>query len=138
MKTRSVQLATFLVFGVMLGGGADRSLAQGREPQPTAPIKPKRKPMHFTLPVALVPTLAPGNFGGSAQPTARAASTEPSRGECGDQGGRGAEAWAEPPAKRRQKDMGAHWTKKNAEMRYGYKNHLKADAKSKSCCPQAA
>jgi IS5 family transposase len=41
------------------------------------------------------------------------------------------EAWAEVPAKLRQKDVDARWTKKNAEVHYGYKNHVKADAKSK-------
>jgi len=40
-------------------------------------------------------------------------------------------AWAEPPAKQPQKDVDARWTKKNAEVHYGYKNHVKADAKSK-------
>ena len=41
------------------------------------------------------------------------------------------EAWAETPAKQSQKDVDARWTKKNAEVHYGYKNHVKADAKSK-------
>jgi len=40
-------------------------------------------------------------------------------------------AWAERPAKQRQKDVDARWTKKNDERHYGYKNHVKADAKSK-------
>jgi IS5 family transposase len=39
--------------------------------------------------------------------------------------------WAQQPAKQRQKDVDARWTKKNAEVHYGYKNHVKADAKSK-------
>ena len=39
--------------------------------------------------------------------------------------------WAEQPAKQRQKDVDARWTKKNDEVHYGYKNHVKADAKSK-------
>jgi IS5 family transposase len=39
--------------------------------------------------------------------------------------------WAEQPAKQRQKDVDARWTKKNAERHYGYKNHVKADVKSK-------
>ena len=46
-------------------------------------------------------------------------------------GGATPAAWAEPPAKQRQKDVAARWTKKNAEMHYGYKNHVKADAQSK-------
>jgi IS5 family transposase len=41
------------------------------------------------------------------------------------------EAWETQPAKQRQKDVDARWTKKNAEVHYGYKNHVKADAKSK-------
>ena len=41
------------------------------------------------------------------------------------------EAWAEQPPKQQQKDVDARWTKKNAEVHYGYKNHVKADAKSK-------
>jgi transposase, IS5 family len=40
-------------------------------------------------------------------------------------------AWAEQPAKQRQKDVEARWTKKNDERHYGYKNHVKADAQSK-------
>ena len=41
------------------------------------------------------------------------------------------EAWAQAPAKPPQKDVDARWTKKNAEVHYGYKNHVKADAQSK-------
>jgi transposase, IS5 family len=41
------------------------------------------------------------------------------------------ETWEQQPAKRRQKDVDARWTKKNAEVHYGYKNHVKADAQSK-------
>ena len=37
--------------------------------------------------------------------------------------------WSE--AKRRQKDVDARWTKKNNQTYYGYKDHVKADAKSK-------
>jgi IS5 family transposase len=39
--------------------------------------------------------------------------------------------WDDQPAKQRQKDVDARWTKKNDEKHYGYKNHIKADAKSK-------
>ncbi len=39
--------------------------------------------------------------------------------------------WAEQPAKQRQKDVDARLTKKTDERHYGYKNHVKADAKSK-------
>ena len=38
--------------------------------------------------------------------------------------------WAAQPAKQRQKDVEARWTKKNDEVHYGYKNHVKADAQS--------
>ena len=41
------------------------------------------------------------------------------------------ESWEAQPSKRRQKDVDARWTKKNAEVHYGYKNHVKADAQSK-------
>lgn len=39
--------------------------------------------------------------------------------------------WEEEPAKNRQKDKEARWTKKHGKSHYGYKNHVKADAKSK-------
>ena len=39
--------------------------------------------------------------------------------------------WEQQPAKQRQKDTDARWAKKNAEVHYGYKNHIKADAQSK-------
>jgi len=41
------------------------------------------------------------------------------------------ETWVDQPAKQQQKDVDARWTKKNAEVHYGYKNHVKADAHSK-------
>jgi len=41
------------------------------------------------------------------------------------------EAWDQTPAKQAQKDVAARWTKKNAEVHYGYKNQVQADAKSK-------
>jgi transposase, IS5 family len=43
------------------------------------------------------------------------------------------EAWDEPEAKamRRQKDTDAHWTKKNHERHYVYKNHINADEQHK-------
>jgi len=40
-------------------------------------------------------------------------------------------AWNETPAKQRQKDVEARWTKKNEEKHYGYKNHINADAANK-------
>jgi len=40
-------------------------------------------------------------------------------------------AWADEPAKLRQKDTEARWTQKNHQNFYGYKNHLKADTASK-------
>lgn len=39
--------------------------------------------------------------------------------------------WKEKPNKLSQKDTDAHWTKKNGKSYYGYKDHVKADAKSK-------
>jgi IS5 family transposase len=41
------------------------------------------------------------------------------------------EEWQEDPAKLRQKDTDARWTKKNEETFYGYKDHVKVDAQSK-------
>jgi len=39
--------------------------------------------------------------------------------------------WKEKPHKLAQKDVDASWTKKNNTTFYGYKNHIKADAKTK-------
>ena len=44
--------------------------------------------------------------------------------------GRGDELWKDHPHKKRHKDIDARWTKKNGETFYGYKDHVKADAKS--------
>jgi len=41
------------------------------------------------------------------------------------------EAWKQTPAKERQKDVDARWTKKNHETHYGYKNHINADEANK-------
>ena len=41
------------------------------------------------------------------------------------------EAWADEPAKRRQKDTDARWTKKHGKSHYGYKNHLNIDRRHK-------
>ena len=41
------------------------------------------------------------------------------------------EAWADKPAKRRQKDTDARWTKKHGKRHYGYKNHVNIDRKYK-------
>lgn len=41
------------------------------------------------------------------------------------------EEWKEKPNKLRQKDIDARWTKKNFVTFYGYKNHIKADARTK-------
>ncbi len=41
------------------------------------------------------------------------------------------EAWKEKPNKLCQKDVDAKWTKKNNAVFYGYKNHVKSDAKTK-------
>ena len=40
-------------------------------------------------------------------------------------------AWERKPAKNRQKDKDARWTKKHGKSFYGYKNHVNADAKHK-------
>lgn len=39
--------------------------------------------------------------------------------------------WKKKPAKLRQKDLDARWTKKNGQRHYGYKNHLNVDVKHK-------
>src|SRR5262249_19347866 len=41
------------------------------------------------------------------------------------------ENWEKKPAKNRQKDKDARWTKKHGKSFYGYKNHVNADAKHK-------
>src|SRR3954471_5922335 len=41
------------------------------------------------------------------------------------------EDWETKPAKNRQKDKDARWTKKHGQSFYGYKNHVNADAKHK-------
>ena len=41
------------------------------------------------------------------------------------------EDWKDKPNKLRQKDLEARWTKKNNQVYYGYKNHIKADRKTK-------
>jgi IS5 family transposase len=43
--------------------------------------------------------------------------------------GRIPEAWDNKPAKLRQKDRDARWTKKHGKSFFGYKNHMNADAK---------
>lgn len=45
--------------------------------------------------------------------------------------GRIPEDWQDDPAKLRQKDTDARWTKKNEETFYGYKDHVKVDTDSK-------
>ena len=39
--------------------------------------------------------------------------------------------WKKKPAKNRQKDKDARWTKKHGRSFYGYKNHVNADARYK-------
>ena len=41
------------------------------------------------------------------------------------------EEWEKQPAKLRQKDRDARWTKKHGQSFFGYKNHVNADAKHK-------
>src|SRR3979411_651528 len=45
--------------------------------------------------------------------------------------GRIPEAWDNKPAKIRQRDRDARWTKKQGKSFFGYKNHVNADAKHK-------
>ena len=45
--------------------------------------------------------------------------------------GKTPEAWVKNPAKNRQKDKDARWTKEHGKSFYGYKNHVNADAKHK-------
>jgi IS5 family transposase len=46
-------------------------------------------------------------------------------------GGQTPKAWKKKPAKNRQKDKDARWTKKHGRSFYGYKNHVNADATHK-------
>ena len=46
-------------------------------------------------------------------------------------GGETPKAWKKKPAKNRQKDKDARWTKKHGRSFYGYKNHVNADATHK-------
>ena len=39
--------------------------------------------------------------------------------------------WKKKPAKNRQKDKDARWTKKHGKSHFGYKNHINADARYK-------
>lgn len=43
----------------------------------------------------------------------------------------GDDLWNDNPNKKSHKDIDARWTKKNGDTFYGYKNHVKVDAKSK-------
>ena len=45
--------------------------------------------------------------------------------------GRTPEGWDQQPAKDRQKDKDARWTKKHGRSHYGYKNHINADRRHK-------
>ena len=45
--------------------------------------------------------------------------------------GRTPAGWKQKPAKNRQKDKDARWTKKHGRSFFGYKNHVNADAKHK-------
>jgi hypothetical protein len=45
--------------------------------------------------------------------------------------GEGDKLWNNKPNKKKHKDIDARWTKKNDETFFGYKNHAKADTKSK-------
>jgi IS5 family transposase len=50
---------------------------------------------------------------------------------AGIKAGEPPETWKQAPAKQRQKDVDARWTKKNNETHYGYKNHINADEANK-------
>ena len=45
--------------------------------------------------------------------------------------GKGKDLWNDKPHKKCHKDVEARWTKKRQETHYGYKQHVKADVKSK-------
>lgn len=45
--------------------------------------------------------------------------------------GNGDDLWKDKPHKKSHKDIDARWTKKRGENHYGYKNHVKADKKTK-------
>lgn len=45
--------------------------------------------------------------------------------------GKTPQEWEKKPAKNRQKDKNARWTKKHGKSYFGYKNHVNADAKNK-------
>ena len=45
--------------------------------------------------------------------------------------GKTPEGWAEKPARTRQKDTDARWTKKHGKAHYGYKNHVNVDRRHK-------
>ena len=45
--------------------------------------------------------------------------------------GKTPKAWDKKPAKNRQKDKDARWTKKHGKSYFGYKNHVNADARHK-------
>ena len=55
------------------------------------------------------------------------------RGERADKGGRTPAGWEDKPAKRRQKDVEARWTKKHGKSHYGYKNHVNVDRRTSWC-----
>ena len=50
---------------------------------------------------------------------------------AGIKAGETPECWQDKPAKRRQKDVDARWTKKHGRSHYGYKNHVNVDRRHK-------
>ena len=50
---------------------------------------------------------------------------------AGIKAGEPPEGWEDKPAKRRQKDVEARWTKKHGRSHYGYKNHVNVDRRHK-------
>ena len=52
------------------------------------------------------------------------------RGERSGEGGETPKEWGKEPAKNRQKDKDARWTKKHGNSFYGYKNHVNVDGRT--------
>jgi IS5 family transposase len=61
------------------------------------------------------------------RPTRWTASCEIERRQRTIKAGETPNGWAEQPARLRQKDLGARWTKKHGQSHYGYKNHINID-----------
>ena len=74
----------------------------------------------------------PGAGRSSMPPSCRCRRTATARGEQATiKTGEVPEAWETKPAKRRQKDVDARWTKKHGKSHFGYKNHVNVDRRHK-------